>query len=486
MTDTAAATSSNLVRFGRRTSRGLLLGFSAARVACISVAAAVFIPSLMFAGILGVAVTSPAWATLLAAAFVPWAGRPLIETAPTAVHFLVRRTQQQTTFTVRPEQPRPAGTLALPGDAAALHWLSDAVTGAVMVHDPHEQTLTAIAHVSHPAYVLLSPDEQSRRVHGWGRALAGLAASGTCARVQILESEQPDSGRGIIDWWHQHREPHGAKWAVQQYEKLMETKAPAACTHRTLIALSLDLKRASKAIRDAGRGMTGSAAVLAQDMAAFESGLLAAELKLNSWLGPSELAGVLRGAHDAGRAARLEGTGLGRDLATAGPVALEEHWDHLRHDSGFSAVLWVSEWPRIDVPPHFLHALTFAPGVRKTISITATPLSTAAAMRDIRKAKVEYLTDAAQKTRLGVIADLADAQELADVMTREQALISGHADLRFTGLIAITAPTKDQLDAAVSQLQRAATQSGCETRLLLGQQARSFAAAALPLARKVH
>ena len=107
-------------------------------------------------------------------------------------------------------------------------------------------------------------------------------------------------------------------------------------------------------------------------------------------------------------------------------------------------------------------------------------------MRDIRKAKVEYLTDAAQKSRLGVIADLADAQELADVMTREQALISCHADLRFTGLIAITAPTKDQLDAAVSQLQRAATQSGCETRLLLGQQARSFTAAALPLARKVH
>ena len=118
--------------------------------------------------------------------------------------------------------------------------------------------------------------------------------------------------------------------------------------------------------------------------------------------------------------------------------------------------------------------------------ITATPLSTAAAMRDIRKAKVEYVTDAAQKARLGVITDLADAQELSDVMTRERALISGHADLRFTGLIAVTAPNKDDLDAAVSQLQRAATQSGCETRLLLGQQARSFTAAALPLARKVH
>ena len=486
MTDVAPAIPANLVRFGRRSSRGLLLGFSAARVACIAAAAAVFIPSMLIAGILGTAATATVWVALLAAAFVPWAGRPIIETAPTAAHFMARRAQGQSTYAVRPGKPRPAGTLALPGDAAALRWLSDSGTGAVMVHDPHEQTLTAVAHVSHPAYVLLSPDEQSRRVQGWGRALAGLAASGTCARVQVLESAQPDSGRGMSDWWSEHRSSDAGPWAVQQYDELMETKAPAASTHRTLIALSLDLKRAGKAIRDAGRGMTGSAAVLAQDMAAFESGLRAAELKLVSWLDSSELAGIVRSAYDPHGWAQLDGTGMGQDLATAGPVAVEEHWDHLRHDSGFSAVLWVSEWPRIDVPPHFLHAIEFAPGVRKTISITATPLSTAAAMRDIRKAKVEYVTDAAQKARIGAITDLADAQELADVMTREQALISGHADLRFTGLIAVTAPTKDELDAAVSLLQRAATQSGCETRLLLGQQARAFTAAALPLARKVH
>ena len=84
MTDTAPAPSPNLVRFGRRTSRGLLLGFSAARVACMATAAAVFIPSLLFAGIVGTATTAVIWVSLLAAAFVQWAGRPLIETAPTA------------------------------------------------------------------------------------------------------------------------------------------------------------------------------------------------------------------------------------------------------------------------------------------------------------------------------------------------------------------------------------------------------------------
>ena len=148
-------------------------------------------------------------------------------------------------------------------------------------------------------------------------------------------------------------------------------------------------------------------------------------------------------------------------------------------------MLWVSEWPRIEVPPHFLHALVFAPGIRKTISITATPLSTGSAMRDIRKAKVEYVTDAAQKSRMGVIADLSDAQELEDVLERERALVSGHADFRFTGLVTITAATKAELDESVSQLQRAATHCGCETRRLFGQQARAYNAGALPLARKV-
>jgi hypothetical protein len=244
----------------------------------------------------------------------------------------------------------------------------------------------------------------------------------------------------------------------------MATKAPAAATQRTLIALSLDLKAAGKPIRDAGRGMSGAAAVLSQDMAAFESGLRAAELKLTSWLRPSNLAGVIRGAYDPTGWARLDGTGLGQDLATAGPVAVQEHWDHLRHDSGYSAVLWISQWPRIDVPPHFLHALAFAPGVHKTISITATPLSTDAAMRDIRKAKVEYFTNAAQRARIGQIADLADAQELEDVLTREQALISGHADLRFTGLIAATPPPRTTSMPRSPSCKRAATQSGCETR----------------------
>jgi hypothetical protein len=474
------------VRFGRRQSKGVLLGFSALRLSAVATAVAVFVPSMFLCGFLGIGLTSPLWLGLLATAFIRWAGRPVVETAPTAGHFAARHLASQTAYQVRLGRSRPAGTLALPGDAAALRFHVDELSGAVMVHDPHARTLTAVAHISHPAYVLLAPEEQARRVTGWGRVLAGLAASGTCARIQVLELALPDSGRGITGWWDEHGSKDTSQWAVREYATLMRDKAPSASSHVTLLALALDLKASSRAVRDAGRGITGAAAVLRQDMTAFESSLRASELTHAGWLDESALAVTIRSAYDPITAARIDGTGVGLDLATAGPVGVQEHWGYLRHDTGYSSVLWISEWPRIDVPAHFLHSLVFQQGIRKALSLTATPLSTAQAMRDIRKEKVEYVTDAHQKAKLGMIADQSDAAEYSDVLDRERALIAGHADLKFSGLITVTAATKDELDAAVSQIDRAATQSGCETRVLHGQQARAFAAAALPLARRVH
>ena len=197
MTDSTSAPAT--VRFARLPRAGLLLGLSAARVACIAAAAAVLIPSLFMAGPTGLGLTTPLWAVALALAFVRYQGRPLIESIPTVAHFLVRRASGQTRFRVRPGRPRPAGTLALPGDAAALRFLIDEESGTAMVHDPHAQTLTAAAVIRHPAYVLLSADEQARRVHGWSRALAHLASTGTGARIQILEISQPDAGH-VSGW----------------------------------------------------------------------------------------------------------------------------------------------------------------------------------------------------------------------------------------------------------------------------------------------
>ena len=107
------------------------------------------------------------------------------------------------------------------------------------------------------------------------------------------------------------------------------------------------------------------------------------------------------------------------------------------------------------------------------------------ATREIRRRKTEHLADTAQRTRLGQVTDARDTAEYHDVLQQEADLAAGHALVRYTGLLAVSAPTRDALDAAVAEIEQAAVQASCETRRLVGQQARAFAAAALPLCRHV-
>jgi len=68
---------------------------------------------------------------------------------------------------------------------------------------------------------------------------------------------------------------------------------------------------------------------------------------------------------------------------------------------------------------------------------------------------------------------------------RERELVSGHGDLRFAGFLCVTAADEPGLQAARATIEQAAIQAGCETRLLVGQQAQAFTAAALPLCRGI-
>ncbi len=176
-------------------------------------------------------------------------------------------------------------------------------------------------------------------------------------------------------------------------------------------------------------------------------------------------------------------TDPGANLAHAGPLAMTEHWDRLRHDSGWSSVLWIAEWPRIDVTAEFLHSIIFAPGVRRSLSLIARPLPTDVALRQIRKEKTDAAADMAHKQKVGQIADLSDAQEYQDLLSRERSVVAGHTDVEFAGLITVTASDPDTLDAARAQVIRAAAQAACEVRILHGRQAQGFVCGALPLAR---
>ena len=156
---TGAETALAPVKFSRLARRGVLLGLSGAQLALVAAGALIL---GLYAHLLVLAV--PVIATCLSAAFWTVGGRTLIDWGPIVLVWLWRSSGGQLAFRRRTFKPRPAGTLALPGDAARLRQWVDADTGAVMVHDPHAATLTAIVGVSHPAFVLLDPAEQHRRL----------------------------------------------------------------------------------------------------------------------------------------------------------------------------------------------------------------------------------------------------------------------------------------------------------------------------------
>lgn len=483
--DNAPSTQLVPVKFSRLTRRGVLLGLSVSQLSALGVALATVVVAVYSGGGMMLAYTAPVWGVCVALTWIPVAGRPLVEWLPVGLWWLWKTTGGQALYRRRIVTPRPDGTLALPGDMARLREYTDPTSGACMIHDPHGQTLTAILEVSHPAFILLDPGEQERRVTAWGRVLATTCRSGRIATLQVLERTLPDSGTGLAEWWAEHG-THDTSWASTTYSELIERAGPAGERHATAISLALNMRTAARQIKTAGGGIRGAAAVLRQEMATLTTALRSADLHPSGWLTAGDVAVILRSAYDPAMAAALERHGsIGRELAGAGPVAVTETWGGLHTDSAHHTVLWISEWPRSLVYPGFLAPLTLSNGIQRSISLIYTPMRSDAAARDLRKKKVEYISDAAQRARIGQIEDAAQSAEYHDVLQQESELTAGHGVLRYSGLIAVTAPTQAELETAVAAVEQAAIQASCETRRLVGQQAQAFTAAALPLCRVV-
>ncbi len=471
------------VTFSRLTRRGVVLGLSAAQLGLVAIGAGSLVLALYAGGGSALVVAAPVILACAALGWIAAGGRALIEWLPVATRWAWRSSGDQLLYRRRIMAPRPAGTLALPGDAARLRQYVDAETGAVMIHDPHRGTLTAIVEVTHPAFLLLDAGQQQGRVAGWARVLATACRSGRLASLQVMQRTLPDYGTGLTQWWSRHGRPDGG-WASSTYAELIDRAAPASERQVSTISLALDMNAAGRAIRAGGGGIRGAAAVLGQEMTTLLAALRSADLAPSGWLGPGDLAVILRSAYDPAVAGALERHGqLGRDLATAGPVAVSESWASLRSDSAHHCVLWVSEWPRSSVLPGFLAPLLLSFGIRRTFSLLYTPVRADQAARDIRRKKTEYLSDAAQRRRLGQIEDARHAAEYHDVLAQEADLTAGHGILRATGLITVSATGPDELERAVAAVEQAAVQASCETRRLWGQQAQAFTVAALPLCR---
>ncbi|MEU7086852.1 SCO6880 family protein [Streptomyces achromogenes] len=490
MSDLAAFPAiSPTVKFPHRSRRGILLGLTFHQLVLVAAALALLLVTVLTTGLLGVLALSPLWAAIAALVAVRRQGRSLIAWAPIVARYAWRRHTGQTLWLARPvTRPRQDGLLHLPGTAASLKVVTpgDSANGAAAVHDPHQQTLTAVARVSSRAFALLDPSTQNQNVGGWGRALAGTARTGHVATVQVLERTVPDSGDTLARHWTQHGRPE-TPVAGQVYADLVASAGPAAAPHETYLAISLDLKAARRLISQAGGGLPGAFTVLQQTTASIAQAARNAGLMITGWLTAREIAAVIRTAYDPHALAALQQwspTGHAEaDPAAAGPVVQVEEYDRIATDSARHATYWVENWPRTESPAGFLHGLMFTAGVRRALSLTYVPQQLESALRDVQRKKAAIIADASERARRGQVDSEEDSIEYADVKNRERQLIAGHADVALTGLVTVSADTDAALDAACAQIETAAVTAGVDLRRLWYQQPDAFSVGALPLAR---
>ncbi len=459
-------------RFGRLERRGVLLGLSGVQLGMVGMAAAVAVAAVYSGGAGGLVLAAPVWGVLLAVGTLSVGGRPVVGWLPLLAGWHARRAAGLTAVaaTVRTTAER-ATSLVVPGLAKPLDLVDAPTLGGMLVADRRAGTFTGVLRVRGAGFVLDEPGTQEAKVHGWGRVLAAVCQQPSVVRVQVLARSVPGGLAPARRWWRDHvTDP--ANPVTAALARMLDEGFVAPVRRETLLAIAVRAPHA-------GRRDAAAADRVAAQLATVAASLAGAELTAEGWLDRTGLARVLHQALDPVRAAHAEDAPV--SLTTT--VGAHEKWSMLTTGTSVHATYWVSEWPRAAVNPGFLEPLLLADV--GTLAVLAEPLPTAKALREIRRAKVEHAADAAQRVRLGQIEDETTRAEIADLERREAELVAGHQDLRFTGLITVSAPDEARLAARCTAMESTAAQAMCEVRRLVGQQGTAFLAAALPLARGV-
>ena len=475
------------VAFPRRRRTGVFGMLRIEQVAVLGVALAVLAIPVFFAGLNSVQVSLIPALVIATVGVVPHPdGRPVLHYLAIGFLFMARKNAGQTTYRAPLVRPATAGYFQLPGGLANIELVrSDNPDYGAITLNPADQTFAAVIRVSSPGWALQAGQDKVRRLDSYSQLLSSLTNHTGLERIQIMLSAIVTSPTAVQDYSFDHRSMDASPWATHQYDQILEHAVRNTAQHQTHIVVVLSRTKLARQIKQSGGGNAGLLAVMAQEVRALGHALEECGLTSELWLGERELAAMIRQAYDPASTpdidSRVEAF-AGVAPHSAGPRAAEEFWRSLRTDSGFHAVYEVTEWPRISVDPDFLAKIVDLP-YRHTLSLIARPISLQESVKAIERAKSRIQADrmVRQARRSGKAESAFVQAELEDINRREQEVISGFGDLEFVGMVALTAPDEDQLRAACTSLEQAASQSFIEVRQYYGQQAAAFNSAALPL-----
>lgn len=386
----------------------------------------------------------------------------------------------------------------LPGRLARLHLLeaSDGLGGQIgIMHNPVDNTYTAICRVTFPGLALIDTERQNIRVKGWAAFLRSQCKEdGAITRISVHQRSLPDDGAALRSWTERHTSPDAPAAAVQALDELMDGAGPAATIRETYLSITLSASRARLAVRGAGGGQIGAAAVLVREINAMAGSLSSAGLQVVEWLPPRGVAQAIRTAFDpeaqlslsarntAAEDPKWKGAPKGVDPELAGPAATETVWGLYRHDGAWTVSYQVRNFPQSEVYATFLQPLLRPrSNARRSLTVVYEPIGPAKARQELAREKTKRNAARQLRAKTGRAESEDERREAMTARAQDVARASGHGVVRLTALIAVTVTDLEQLETACAELQADASSAGLEVRRVWGAQDDAFAVAALPL-----
>jgi hypothetical protein len=407
----------------------------------------------------------------------------------------------------------PEPPLARPPALRRLEFLAASVPGmngevGILKED---RTYTGVLSAVGPSFSLMDPLDQARLVVGLGaiQASFGLIES-PVKRLQFLETTMPEDPAALTRYAREKiaelanvrtdeeleavlaAMPEARRACVESYLKGVRDSGPVAQSHECLIALQIDVTKASIArqLRRAGQGGLdrGACEALMRYIAELSEDLEAIEVTPRGMLTPRLLAQHIRFAYDPSarqRRSRLEQAGAeeGEDPAYAGPRAQQEFGDHFRSDGYCHATYHVAEWPRRDVAADFLAPLLLHTKHPRTLSLVIEPQQPQKASREIEKTHFTRKLIGDALAQRGFEKTFRRKAEDEKVERVGQEITQGHVNARYSAYVTVSAKTREDLVWARADIEgRAAESQALELELLWGQQGVAFTYT-LPLCR---
>ncbi|MCZ7537864.1 MAG: hypothetical protein M5T61_19345 [Acidimicrobiia bacterium] len=355
------------------------------------------------------------------------------------------------------------------------------------VRDRHRHTLTAIVPVTGPQFVVEPRAEQERLLGGWGDLLGQYAVErGVVSHLSWSDLARPSGMGDHIAWLGSKERGTPNETATASYRELLDVGTASAINHEAVVAITVARERLSRHRTAKGRPDELLGRALVTSVEALLRGLRSADLAASDPLDPAGLQRLIRsridpvGARPRPRKGRLvERLALVRS-STAGPLALEVDWRHVRVDGAFHRTWWVGTWPRLAVPPAWLEPFLAGGGVTRSMTVYFQPVSTYQSRRRIERDLVKLESDAVTKEEKGRRIDARHRRATQALLDREEELVAGYPEMGYAGLVTLSARTLDDLDEHSEIIEQLARENGMDLRVLDARQDLGWAAA-LPL-----